>query len=250
MSKKIWIPKLNVYSRLSRFQENLWNDIMNAPFMGIVDNVTGLKFRKLVYNDVGPKRHFFTVSNGSCCDDCAARKRLMQNAVSSFPYGTVAAAAAVDSGLTTQIDRGSDAYDSDNDSPPNTCFAYGYNASPGNEDFLTSVGTMGSMDDDQYTDGGSTTRTIKAVYYTEPCSGSSTDDTFYFSIDGTSVPNTDTTWQDIDWDDTAGTPQTIDRSVNTTYTASLNGSSHWRWQNASFNWGDTDSNTDFVLTTS
>jgi hypothetical protein len=107
------------------------------------------------------------------------------------------------------------------------------------------------MDLTTYTDGASSLRTIKAVVYTESCSGSGDDDIFYFSLDGTGLADTDVTWLDITWDNTAGTPTTVDRSVDATlYTSSLNGSTHWRDSPAAGNWGDVDADTDFVLTTS
>ena len=145
-------------------------------------------------------------------------------AVSSFPYGTISSSGASGDALTTQIDRGRDNYFADS---TGTYYGYGYNIN--NETYYNFGVNFGTMDNDTYTDGGSTSRTIKGVVYFEPSPDTTYSDDFVLSIDTTSVPNTDTTWLDLTWDDTAGTPRTMDRNVDTTsYTASLNGSTHWR----------------------
>jgi len=77
------------------------------------------------------------------------------------------------------------------------------------------------------------------------------DDDLIFSLDTASVSDSDATWLDITWDNISGTPITVTRASDlTSYTASLNGSTHWRDLTPTSNWSDLDINTDFVLTTS
>lgn len=242
MDKKhtnIWLPKFNYYSkRLSMWQEKFWREVNGKPFMGILDNIAGRRtFEFATFGRSGVQQSnskLFRMTKGH-----------MQFAVSSFPYGTAAAAAQAPDALTTQIDRGNDTYDADS---MGTWEAYGYAVA--GEHYETITGSFGVMDATTYTDGSSTSRTIKGVVYYEP-GGSTYGDDLILSLDGTSISNSDTTWKDFTWDDTAGTPRTVSRTVDlTSYTPSLNGSTHWRDTSAPYNWADNDLNTDFVLTTS
>ena len=238
MNKKIWIPKINYYSkRLSVWQEKFWREINGKPFMGILDNVAGRRAFE-----------FATFGTSGIQQSDSKLFRVEKEKVSFTQEMTAAcvwnaAAAATTPPLTTQIDRGSDIYDADS---VDTWRAYGYAVI--NEHYETITGSFGVMDKTTFRDGSGTTRTIKGVVYYEP-GGATYSDDLILSLDGTSISNSDTTWKDFTWDDTAGTPRTVSRSVDlTTYTASLNGSTHWRDLAAPFNWADTDANTDFILT--
>jgi len=231
MNKKIWIPKLNYYSkRLSMWQEKLWREVNGKPFMGILDNIAGRKtFEYATFGRSGVQQ-----SNSK-----------LFNIHKSVSMTVVANAAQQGQGpaLETTIDRGRQSYDADS---IQTYYIYGYAVA--NEWFenLTGFGTMANS---TYTDGGSTSRTIKGMVVWDPGGGG--DAGMVFSLDTTSIDDSDTTWLDITWDDTAGTPRTVTRATDlVTYTASLNGSTHWRDTTPNFNWRDLDAGTDFVLTTS
>jgi len=246
MNKKFWIPKFNYYSkRLSVWQEKLWREANGKPFMGIIDNVAGRKtFEYATFGRSGVQQ-----SNSKLFTTRPEPIVMPPQQMTAVCVWNASNAIIQAPALETQIDRGQGpAFDSTPEpTSPQLCYPYGYNAT--GEGYLASWGNIGTMDDVTYTDGGSTSRTIKSVMYTEVCDGG-IDDTFYFSIDTTSVSNSDTTWKDITWDDVGGTPRLMDRSVDTTtYDASVNGSTHWRDEAAPWNWSDTDANTDFVLTT-
>lgn len=240
---KFIIPRLNIYSkRLSVFQERLWEQLLGKPFMGIRDNVAEIKFHKLAYGDYGAKNNLFGVQP-------EIQKVNIQRSVSVTAFANAAQQGAGGAGaaLTTQIDRGAEEYDVTPDTAQDPILAYGYGVA--GEWYESYVGELsfGSIDNDTYTDGASTSRVIKGVVHKEPAF----EDDFILSLDGTSITNSDATWLDITWDDISGTPRVIDRSADANiYTASLNGSTHWRDSTANFNWSDTDLNTDFVLTTS
>ena len=238
MNKKIWIPKFNYYSkRLSMWQEKFWREVNGKPFMGILDNVAGRKYfeyatfgrsgvqqsnsKLLTYQPQGVQVQKMT----ACC---------VWNAANAIPTGPA---------LTTQIDRGRTQFDATVSAA--ACYIYGYNF--GTEGYQTIWGSFGVMDDTTYNDGGGTGRTIRSLSNTEQCEGGD-DDTWFFALDGTSISNSDTTWQSIDWDNVVGTPVTTNRT-DTTYTASRNGSTHWRDLTPNGDWTDQDANTDVVLTT-
>jgi hypothetical protein len=244
MSKKFWIPKLNYYSkRLTSWQERMWREVnYGKPFMGIIDNIAGRKyFEYATFGRSGVQQSnskLFGMRNEKVSIPITQEMTAscVWNVSNAIPKGDA---------LTTQIDRGNDTYDADS---MGTWEAYGYAVA--GEHYETITGSFGVMDATTYTDGSSTSRTIKGVVYYEPGGGTYGDD-MILSLDTTSISNSDTTWKDITWDDTAGTPRTVSRSVDlTSYTASLNGSTHWRDTSAPYNWADNDLNTDFVLTTS
>ena len=243
----IIIPKLNIYSkRLSMWQEKLWREVNGKSFMGIIDNVAGRKtFEYTTFGRSGVQQ-----SNSKLL---TIRPEVVvtppQQMTAACVWNASNAISGVDGGLTTQIDRGRDNYGFDDDSVPATCYAYGYAVNT--EWYLTTGASFGSIDDDTYVDGTSTSRTIKGVVYTESCAGHANSDDFHLSLDGINIGNNDNTWLDMTWDDTAGTPRTLTRLTDaTSYTASLNGSTHWRDQASPYSWADQDLNTDFIITTS
>ena len=144
--------------------------------------------------------------------------------MTAIMMASIGAAAVTISPLETEITVGQDDFDeigTDTD-----VFAYGYNVS--GEDYL-GLSSFGSITDDVWTDATSTVRTVKALYWTEPC-GCPDDDTLHFSVDTTSVPDTDSVFIEIEYNGVVYT-----RASRDGYTASLRGSTHWRWINVNPN---------------
>ena len=241
MNNKIWIPKLNYYSkRLSMWQEKLWREVNGKPFMGILDNIAGRKtFEYATFGESGVQQ-----SNSKLFEmrpEPIVIPPMQMTAVCVWNASNVAGPSPP--ALTTTIDRGRRAYDADS---MGTWYVYGYAVA--NEWWLNVAG-FGTMASSTYTDGGSTSRTIKGMVDYDP--GGAGFAGLILSLDGTSISNSDTTWKDFTWDDTAGTPRTLTRSTDLiTYSASVNGSTHWRDTAPPFNFNDLDAGTDFVLTTS
>jgi hypothetical protein len=99
-----------------------------------------------------------------------------------------------------------------------TYYAYGYASGV---DYL-SLSNFGSIGTATYTDGGSNSRTISAIYYTEPSASGNADD-LYFCLNATGISNSDTTFVSIEYNG-----QTYTRS-SATYTGSTGSCSTWRW---------------------
>lgn len=89
----------------------------------------------------------------------------------------------------------------------------------GGNDYYGHGTNQGAMTPNTYTDGSPTTRTISGLYWSQ-------SNYLIFSLDTTSVPNTDTTFVSIDVDGNNYTRSSA------TYVASLNGASHWYWAEA------------------
>ena len=191
MNKKIWIPKFNYYSkRLSMWQERLWMNIMGQPYSFELAQ--------------GPKKDEF-----------------IQRAVSSFPYGTVSAAGAAGSAAldTTITSMGNTIYDADS---IDSWRVYGYNSGV---DYY-SYANFGSIGSATYTDGGSNSRTISAIYYHEAGAPNAREDDLVLSLNATSIPDTDTTFVSLEYNG-----QTYTRSSRTVYSGSFGSCSSWIWQN-------------------
>lgn len=86
-------------------------------------------------------------------------------------------------------------------------------------DYFTTIGDpgdqFGSIATHTYTDGSSTSREITACYWTE------VGEEMFFSINGTSVPNTDETWIALEIDGV------FYARAGTGYWPSIGGASHW-----------------------
>ena len=93
------------------------------------------------------------------------------------------------------------------------------------EDYYSYGSTVGSMDDTTYDDGGATERTVVGVHTTD------VSNYFIFSLEGTSIPNTDTTFVNV-----VANGVTYARA-DATYVASKNGGTHWYWYDPSGPWG-------------
>ena len=107
-------------------------------------------------------------------------------------------------------------------------FQYGFSDGTASR---TSIDVVGSISDNTYIDAGSTTRTIVHIYYTEDTGGEDTDDdSIFFGLSGTSIPNTDTTFRQIEYDGVS-----YDRSAATYYSSVGAANTVWRWSNVSPN---------------
>ena len=234
----IWLPKFNYYSkRLSMWQEKLWREVNGKPFMGTLDNVAGRKtFEYATFGRSGVQQ------SNSKLFGMQPKKAQIYKSVSMT---VVANAAQQGQGppLETQIDRGSQQFDADS---VNDYFVWGYAFSTDN---FFGTAAFGTMDDTTYIDGSSTSRTIRTMMDADSGGSAGSGDVF-FTLDGTSITDSDATWLDITWDNTAGTPITTDRSVDYQAAVELNSDTYWRDLTPSASYTDADANTDFVLTTS
>ncbi len=138
--------------------------------------------------------------------------------------------------LATTVTVSSTEYDDDGDpTAPEACLAFGFDAGV---DFL-SLPNFGSIADATYTDGSSTSRTISALYYTEPCTGSNDDD-LHFCLNATTIPDTDETFFKISYNGIEYL-----RS-DSTYNATQGSASTWRWLNINPN-GPTSGTRDLIV---
>ena len=235
----IWLPKFNYYSkRLSMWQEKMWQEVNGKPFMGILDNIAGRKmFEYATFGRSGIQQ-----SNSKLLTTHPGSARIYAESVSMT---VVANAAQQGQGpaLETQIDRGSQQFDADS---VEDFFVWGYAFSTDN---FFGTAAFGTMDDTTYLDGGGTTRTIRTMMDADSGGSAGSGDVF-FTLDGTGITDNDTTWLDITWDDTAGTPRTSVRSTEYAAKVELNSDTYWRDLTPAFSYTDADANTDFVLTTS
>lgn len=114
-----------------------------------------------------------------------------------------------------------------------TFFNYGYSGG-GGTGTLTDADPMGSISDDTYVDAGSTTRTVAHIYWAEDTGGiasSDLEDTIFFGLVGTSIPNNDTTFKQIEYNGVTYTRASADQ-----YDASVGSvNTVWRWNNVSPN---------------
>lgn len=136
--------------------------------------------------------------------------------------GTIAAAAGGVALDTTITSMGNQIYFADSSEDWRY---YGYD---GGVDF-GSASNMGSIGDDTYTDGGSNSRTISALYYAEDGSGEPEEDNLLLSMNATSIPNTDTTFVSLEYGG-----ETYTRST-ATYHATQGSASSWYWSNVAPN---------------
>jgi len=130
---------------------------------------------------------------------------------------------------TTITSMGSVIYDGDS---VEDWRAYGYDG--GVDRFVYS--SFGTIGDDTYTDGGSTSRTISAIYYHESGSADSRSDDLYLCLNATSIADTDTTFVSLEYNGELYT-----RASRLTYSGTLGSCSSWRWSNISPN-GPTSGN--------
>ena len=109
-------------------------------------------------------------------------------------------------------------------------YVYGYNDALADPLGTPTIGSMGTT---TYDDGSATTRTISFILYSDNTFGldPSDEDSIWFGLVGTSIPNTDTTFRIIEYN---GVPYT--RADADVYNASFGGVvTYWQWQNVSPN---------------
>jgi len=141
-------------------------------------------------------------------------------------------AAALETTVTVQSEHWFD------DGTEDSYFAFGFNDTLADPNGL---GLAGSISVDNYLDGSSTTRTINSVYYTEDTGGlaSSNEDSIWFGLVGVSIPNTNVTFRELEYNGV-----TYVRTA-ATYTANVSGqTTFWQWSNVSPN-GPTSGVRDF-----
>ena len=122
-------------------------------------------------------------------------------------------------------------------------FNFGYSAGPGGGT-QTDADAMGSIGDNTYVDGGATSRTVHHIYYTENTGGiaDSLDDSIFFGIVGTSIPDTDATFKEIEYNGVTYTRASAD-----VYDSNQGGvNSTWQWNDVSPN-GPTSGVRDFKV---
>ena len=140
------------------------------------------------------------------------------------------AAAVTTAALDTIVTVGSDIWF--NAGTEGTFLNYGYSGGTGTGT-VTDCDATGSIGDNTYTDAGATGRTVAHIYYAEDTGGIASgteEDTIFFGLVGTSIPNTDTTFREIEYNG-----QTYVRNLSA-YTASVGGlNTVWRWSNVSPN---------------
>jgi hypothetical protein len=104
--------------------------------------------------------------------------------------------------------------------------AFGFDAG---SDYYSYAGSFGSIGDAIYTDGDSNSRTIDSCYWVEDARGGGSGnqdvpDTLIFVLAGTSIPDTDKTFEKIIIDGV-----TYLRSAATDYQANVDGGTGWFW---------------------
>ena len=120
---------------------------------------------------------------------------------------------------TTITSMGSQVYDADS---VDSWTVYGYDG--GVDRFTyTNWGSIGSA---TYTDGGSNSRTISAIYYHEAGSPDVRADDLYLCLNATSIPDTDTTFVSLEYNG-----ETYTRASRLTYDGTTGSCSSWRWSN-------------------
>ena len=149
------------------------------------------------------------------------------------------AAAVTTPVLVTTVTVGIDSWFSDGTADDYDGFGFNdINSDPLN------LGIIGSISDDTYVDGGATTRTISHVLYSEHTGGTdfTLEDSIFFGLVGTSIPDTDTTFREIVYNG-----QTYVRADADDYQPSEGGVvTYWQWQYVAPN-GPTSGVTDFSV---
>ena len=105
-----------------------------------------------------------------------------------------------------------------------TFYAFGYNDITADPQGLD---TVGSITVDNYVDGSAISRTVSGIYYTEDTFGVADpdDDSIYFGLIGTSVPNTDVTFREIEYNGITYTRASAD-----VYSPSVGAANtYWQW---------------------
>lgn len=142
--------------------------------------------------------------------------------VSAFPYGTIQYGQGF--GLFTKCTLGTLVDLVTTGGHPSTVYwdGFGYD---GGADYYSYGTNVGSLGEDTYIDAGSNSRTVASIIWAEGT------EFVLFSLDGTSIPDTDTTFVELKVRNTIYT-----RASRDGYTASRNGGTHWWWPDATNPW--------------
>jgi hypothetical protein len=134
---------------------------------------------------------------------------------------------------TTLSSVGDIAYDSTGGSEPDFAYLYGYKLNPSAHPIVTTSSSSGGLNDTTYTDGGSNSRTIVYIGWSDTGVGGTPageTDNIYFGLDGNAIPNTDTTFVSIEYDG-----QTYTRASASSYTNPSSTESCWQWNDVTPN---------------
>ena len=228
---KFILPKINIYTRkLSAFQERLWNAFVPRPYSERWDSdnysfcheAYGMKSERIKKYSFGMEPQGIQI----------------HRAVSSFPYGNMAAAGAGGEvqKINSTITVGSIIYDSHATSAGSEdARLYGYKVASSNHPVVTFASSSGTaMSPATYTDGGGTSQTIVAIGWSDlgvTGTPASETDNIYFGLDGTSRGDDDGTFSKFDYNGTEYT-----RSSRTTYSPSEGTTeTFWIWDNVTPN---------------
>lgn len=155
--------------------------------------------------------------------------------MTAIMIASIGAAADTAAALETTVTVGSDLWF--NDGTEDVYYAYGFNDSLPDPNGL---GATGSMSATTYLDGSATLRTINSIYYTEDTGGlwAANEDSIWFILAGISIPNTDVTFKEIEYN---GITYVRSAAAFSTYVSQT---TVWQWSNVSPN-GPTSGVRDF-----
>ena len=241
MNKRIWIPKLNVYThKLSIWQEKLWNlliprshgerwDSDHYSFCNAAYGMTSERIKKYSFT-LEPQKPHIQKMTAACV----------------WNASNAAAGGGISQEINSTITVGSIQYDSFADtSGVDYAYLYGYKVASSYHPIVTFASSSGSIGDGVYTDGNSTSQTITAVGWSDNgVSGTpaAETDNIYFGLNGTSRGDTDAVMTKFDYNGTEYT-----RSSRDIYTASVGGGeTFWEWSNVATN-GPTSGTVNFDL---
>jgi len=128
---------------------------------------------------------------------------------------------------TTLTSVGQIVYDDTGGSDPDFALLFTYKVNPSAHPLVGNTESGGGINDDTYTDGGSNSRTIVAIGWSDAgVAGTppSETDNIYFILDGNSIPDTDTTFVSIEYGG-----ETYTRSAASSYTNPGATESCWQW---------------------
>ena len=140
---------------------------------------------------------------------------------------TVIAAPALETTITSM---GSQTYDADS---IETWRVYGYENGVNRWNYTTINGTIGN---DTYTDGGSTSRTISAIYYHEAGSPNGESDDLVLNLNATGIPDSNTVFVSLEYNGELYT-----RASRNIFDDTTGSATSWTWTNISPN-GPTSGN--------
>ncbi len=238
---KFIIPKLNIYGRLSRFQESLWNTYMKRPFGS---HFLGDEYR-FCHDAYGMKSSKICIMDHQI--DNTRKDGHIQKMTAACVWNASNAASGPTANLDTTVTVGSIAYDvsSDSTGPTATAFLYGYKRVNDAHPLVTSGSSSGSIGSGTYTDGGSTSQTVIAIGWSDNgITGTPAGDTdnIYFGLNGTSRGDDDGTFSSLEYNGVEYT-----RSSRSAYLPTVGSAdSYWRWDNVTTN-GPTTGTVDFLI---